>query len=69
VLDLGSEKLYKNCGRKHIREEDFWNPSHRLEDDIKVDRKYERVWAVFIWLRIWTNSGVLVTTVVQHMAP
>jgi hypothetical protein len=36
-------------------------PSHRWEDNIKINLKeYNWVlWAKFIWLRIWTSGGFL----------
>jgi hypothetical protein len=40
--------------------ENLGGPRHILEDDIKIDLKWDtRTWSVFIWLRIGTGGGPL----------
>jgi hypothetical protein len=48
-------------GRKTRRIESFGHPTHRREDNIKMDfREIEWVvWTGFIWLRIETSSVFL----------
>jgi hypothetical protein len=46
--------------KKPERKRPLRRPSHRLEDNIKVDLKYGmRIWTELIWLKIWSSGRLL----------